>query len=359
MFLFTTPSTGSQDAPRGAAAATASRSAGAPAGIVEAIRQGAQSTGVGFDYLLATAQRESSLDPSAKAATSSATGLFQFIEQTWLGTMKSAGPSLGLSSYADAITARSDGSYAVADPSAKQAILDLRKDPQVAATLAGALTQKNRESLSASLGRAPTAGDLYAAHVLGAKGAATLIASAQGSPARAAAVDLPEAAAANRSLFYDKTGRPRSSSELYATLSAAASGRASVPAGDVTAVPGATAYASLGGDLRSLFQTDARKGAVSDGVAKLWQGRSGASDARAAPSYFPRSNTSADPAETTGSLAETSAEASAPTTGLALVGAPLPPRRPAELSAGASVPARQARASAPLDLSQFTIRSGP
>ncbi|WP_163481242.1 transglycosylase SLT domain-containing protein, partial [Escherichia coli] len=90
--------------------------------------------------LLATAQRESSLDPSAKAATSSATGLFQFIEQTWLGTMKSAGPSLGLSSYADAITARSDGSYAVADPSAKQAILDLRKDPQVAATLAGALT---------------------------------------------------------------------------------------------------------------------------------------------------------------------------------------------------------------------------
>ncbi|WP_204283570.1 hypothetical protein, partial [Klebsiella pneumoniae] len=76
-------------------------------------------------------------------------------------------------------------------------------------------------------------------------------------------------------------------------------------------------------------------------------------------SYFPRSNTSADPAETTGSLAETSAEASAPTTGLALVGAPLPPRRPAELSAGASVPARQARASAPLDLSQFTIRSGP
>ncbi|WP_204319726.1 hypothetical protein, partial [Klebsiella pneumoniae] len=90
------------------------------------------------------------LDPSAKAATSSATGLFQFIEQTWLGTMKSAGPSLGLSSYADAITARSDGSYAVADPSAKQAILDLRKDPQVAATLAGALTQKNRESLSAS-----------------------------------------------------------------------------------------------------------------------------------------------------------------------------------------------------------------
>ena len=69
MFLFTTPSAGSQDASQGAAAATAARTASAPAGVIEAIRQGAQSSGVGFDYLLATAQRESSLDPAAKAAT--------------------------------------------------------------------------------------------------------------------------------------------------------------------------------------------------------------------------------------------------------------------------------------------------
>lgn len=364
MFLFTTPSAGSQDASQGAAAATAARTASAPAGVIEAIRQGAQSSGVGFDYLLATAQRESSLDPAAKAATSSATGLFQFIEQTWLGTMKSAGPSLGLSSYADAITAKSDGTYTVSDPAAKQAILDLRRDPKVSAALAGALTQKNRDSLSASLGREPTSGDLYAAHVLGAKGATTLISSAQGSPARAAALDLPEAAAANRSLFYDRSGRPRSSAELYASLSAAASGRSSAPASDLTAIPeGTTAYASLGGDLRSLFQTDRRQGAVSDGVAKLWQGRATAQPTRAAPTYFPRSDAAATgAADTASTVVEATGSVATPTSGLALVGAPLPPQRPIEFSASPSAKtATRVAAGAgalPLDLSQFTIRSG-
>ena len=370
MFLFTTPSAGSQDSGQ-AAAAAAARTPSAQAGIVEAIRQGAQSTGTGFDYLLATAQRESSLDPSAKAGTSSATGLFQFIEQTWLGTMKTAGPSLGLSSYADAISARSDGTYTVADPSAKQAILDLRRDPQIASIMAGALTQKNREALSTSLGREPTSGDLYAAHVLGAKGAATLISSAQGSPARAAALDLPEAAAANRGLFYDRTGRPRTSAELYASLSSAASsvaaaGRSAAPASDLTAIPaGTTAYASLGGDLRTLFQTDRRQGPVSAGVARLWQDRSsaasGAGSARPAPTYFPRSDgeggSVAADVDTTGSISAAGASAATPASGLALVGAPLPPRRPPEFSASSAASA--ARAAAPLDLSLFTIRSGP
>ncbi|HLV85239.1 MAG TPA: transglycosylase SLT domain-containing protein [Devosia sp.] len=40
--------------------------------------------GVDFDYLLQTAMRESSLNPQAKAQTSSAVGLFQFLESTWL-----------------------------------------------------------------------------------------------------------------------------------------------------------------------------------------------------------------------------------------------------------------------------------
>lgn len=374
MFLFTTPSAGSQDAAQAAAAASAAKASaagsgktsGASAGVVEAIRQGAQSSGVGFDYLLATAQRESSLDPTAKAATSSATGLFQFIEQTWLGTMKSAGPSLGLSSYADAITAKPDGTFAVSDAAAKQAILDLRRDPKVSAALAGALTQRNRESLTGSLGREPTSGDLYAAHVLGAKGAATLISSAQGSPARAAALDLPDAAAANRSLFYDRTGRARGSAELYAHLSAASAARTNAPASDVTAIPeGATSYASLGGDMSTLFQTDRRQGAVSDGVARLWQGRTTAQAARAAPTYFPRSDAAAATTEDASAApvldAPSTGSIATPATGPALVGAPLPPRRPVEWSAGQAAATRVAAgpARAPLDLSLFTIRSGP
>ncbi len=369
MFLFTTPTptaretgTGRDAGARGAAPIT-TRS-GASAGVIDAIRDGAQSSGAGFDYLLATAQRESALDPSAKASSSSATGLFQFIEQTWLGTMKNAGPKLGLSSYADAITAQSDGTYAVSDPAARRTILDLRRDPKIAATMAGALTERNRESLTATLGREPTSGDLYAAHVLGARGAAALINTAQASPARAAALDMPEAAVANRSLFYDKTGRPRGAAELYALLATSRSSGvvATAPAGgtSVTLPVSTTAYAALdGGGLRSMFQTDPRQGAVSAGVAKLWQARAASEPVRSAPTYFPRSDVTeaaqaeiaSDDPTTTGSISAVAAY----TASNALVGAPLPPRRPAEFRD----PASTGSAGAPLDLSLFTIRSGP
>ena len=72
--------------------------------VTGAIRDAARVTGAGFEYLLNTAIRESNLNPNAKAKTSSATGLFQFIDQTWLGTMKQSGASLGYGNYADAIT---------------------------------------------------------------------------------------------------------------------------------------------------------------------------------------------------------------------------------------------------------------
>jgi hypothetical protein len=60
MFLFTTPSSPVRDS--------------APASpVVDAIRQGAERTGTGFDYLLATAQRESALDPGARAGPTART----------------------------------------------------------------------------------------------------------------------------------------------------------------------------------------------------------------------------------------------------------------------------------------------
>ncbi len=78
-----------------------------------AIRDAARKTGAGFEYLLNTALRESNLNPNAKAKTSSATGLFQFIDQTWLGTMKQAGAAHGYGKYADAISKTSSGRFVV------------------------------------------------------------------------------------------------------------------------------------------------------------------------------------------------------------------------------------------------------
>src|SRR6201747_624839 len=84
--------------------------------IAGSIKQAASTTGASFEYLLTTAKMESDFNPKAGASTSSAHGLFQFIDQTWLGTVKEAGALLGYSQYADAITKSSSGSYSVSNP---------------------------------------------------------------------------------------------------------------------------------------------------------------------------------------------------------------------------------------------------
>src|SRR6266481_4632999 len=106
--------------------------------IAGAIKQAANTTGTSFEYLLATAKIESDFNPTAGASTSSARGLYQFIDQTWLGTVKEAGPQLGYGKYADAITKSPSGSYSVSDPAARDAIMKLRDDPDAASSMAAA-----------------------------------------------------------------------------------------------------------------------------------------------------------------------------------------------------------------------------
>jgi hypothetical protein len=186
--------------------------------VTGAIRDAAKVTGAGFEYLLNTAVRESNLDPSAKAKSSSATGLFQFIDQTWLATMKQSGAALGYAKYANAITQTSSGRYAVADPAMRQEVLALRKDPTANALMAGALANANAKVLTDRLGRKPTDGELYMAHFLGASGASRFISAAEANPNGKAADLFPRAAQANNAIFYDKQGAAKSLKQVYAGL---------------------------------------------------------------------------------------------------------------------------------------------
>jgi hypothetical protein len=206
--------------------------------VTGAIRQAAQATGTSFQYLLATAQVESGLNPQAGAATSSARGLFQFIDQTWLATVKQSGPALGYGQYAAAITKTASGHYQISDPVMRSEILKLRNDPTANAIMAGAFTQANAAVLSTRLGRSPSEGELYIAHFLGAGGAARLISSAAADPTASAASYFPIAAHANASIFYDRsTGAPRTLAEVRNILTArydvAARSRPSMPANAV------------------------------------------------------------------------------------------------------------------------------
>ena len=186
--------------------------------IAGAFKAAADATGASFDQLARTAARESDLRPDLASSTSSAKGLFQFVDQTWYELIKKEGASVGLDRLAEAITSDGKGGWTVADPKDKAKILALKTDPLVSSVMAGRFTETNRRTLTDDLGRAPTDGELYAAHVLGAAGATKLVRMAEKEPAATAALAFPRAAAANPGLFYGKDGKPTSASELLGRL---------------------------------------------------------------------------------------------------------------------------------------------
>lgn len=188
--------------------------------VQDAIANAAQQTTVDFDFLIAQAQVESAMNPDARARTSSATGLYQFIESTWLGTMQRHGPRFGLGDVASQISVTEDGTTYVNDPAAREAILAMRSDPQVAAFMAAGLAEDNRAHLAPILGRQPDHGELYLAHFLGAGGAGRFLSAMAEDPNQSAAALFRAPAAANRPIFYDASGSPRSLAQVLDLLSA-------------------------------------------------------------------------------------------------------------------------------------------
>lgn len=301
MFLFTNPARPAE--PRPAETRPADQT------IVRSVKAAAEATGTSFDYLMRTAKRESNLNPQAKAPTSSATGLFQFIEQTWLGLMKKEGANLGLKAEAEAIQQDGYGRYLVAEPELRRQILELRKDPELASRLAGVFTQKNRDMLRDAIGREPNAGELYMAHFLGPRGARDLITLAQSNPGESAVRAFPEAASANRSIFFDGRGGSRSVREVYQRLASFHSGVDASPTQVAAAQPAAEQSAARSplaiAPARNATVTGARAENALHGLFRTPTGvaegapamagrrtRTGFTEGRLnpdAPSFFPRS----------------------------------------------------------------------
>lgn len=195
--------------------------------VMSAISKASAKTGVDFDYLVKQAKVESGLDPNAKAKTSSASGLYQFIDQTWLRMVKNHGAEHGYGDAADAIRQRSDGSYAVS-AGAKKSVLGLKNDATAASLMAAELASENADYLRTSAGvENPNQTDLYLAHFLGAGGASTFMRGMQKNPYAAAASIFPDAARANRNVFYERSGQPKSLAQVYDTFAAKFDGTAS------------------------------------------------------------------------------------------------------------------------------------
>lgn len=182
--------------------------------ITQAVQSASARTGIDFDYLMDVARVESNYDSDAQAPTSSARGLFQFTNQTWLSTIDRHGAAHGLAWAADAVGRNNSGRYDVRDPALKDQIMSLRDDPAISSSMAAALTSDNRAYLEPRIGRPAESVDLYLAHFLGSGGAVNFLSAMAADPDQAGAPLLPEAAAANRSIFYGEGGRMRSLTEI-------------------------------------------------------------------------------------------------------------------------------------------------
>jgi hypothetical protein len=229
-------------------------------GVRASIARAAQATGVDFNYLLAQAKIESSLNPTAKAGTSSAAGLYQFTNGTWLQMLDRHGAEHGLDWAGSAI----EGGR-VSDPTMRAQIMSMRYDADTSALMAGELANENKQALTGVLGREPDSAELYMAHFLGADGASRFLSALQADPTQSAAGILPKAASANRAIFYDGSGAPRSVSGVMELMrgkvSSAMDGASGMPF-DFTA-QGAMAAASpaaptfVGGPIAREFQAAA------------------------------------------------------------------------------------------------------
>jgi hypothetical protein len=170
--------------------------------LVQKIVRAAQAVQTDPVLLMAVADKESSFKTEVQAQTSSATGLFQFIERTWFGVVRDFGPKYGLAADAALVVAGDNGRPTVLDPAERTRILEMRRDPYLSALLAGEMLKRDAARIALRIGRELTLGEVYLAHFLGPDDAEDFLASVVDKPKAAAAQMLPGPARANKTIFF-------------------------------------------------------------------------------------------------------------------------------------------------------------
>ena len=184
--------------------------------VLSAIQSASRKVGVDFDYMVKKAGVESNFQTDIKAKTSSATGLYQFLDQTWLGMIKRHGERHGLGRFAAEISQDDKGRFQVEDPRMKDKILSMRNDPKTSALMAAEFASDNANYLKSGGIESVGGTELYLAHFLGAGGARKFLSHMQDNPQQNAASLFPAAAKANKNVFYDPQGRARSLKDVHA-----------------------------------------------------------------------------------------------------------------------------------------------
>ncbi len=215
--------------------------------LVQTIVRAAQTVQTDPVLLMAVADKESSFITAVQAKTSSATGLYQFIERTWLGVLRDFGSKYGLAQEAGLVVNDANDKPSVADPAERARILEMRRDPYLSALMAGEMLKRDAARIALRIGRELSLGEVYLAHFLGPDDAEAFLAKVVDKPKAAAAQLLPGPARANRSIFF-AAGRGRrkaaslSVAQVHEKFEAMMSARGQRYR-DVRAVSGVMAYA--------------------------------------------------------------------------------------------------------------------
>ncbi|MFN3612652.1 MAG: hypothetical protein ACK4TH_11640, partial [Tepidimonas sp.] len=188
----------------------------------------------------ADAAKEPEIDFGQGNPQSSAKGLYQFTEGTWLSLMKDGGTAqrFGLD-----VEGKSDAD-----------ILAMRADPRVSTMMAAAYAEQNKIQLQGALGRPVNDADLYLAHFLGASGAVAVLSAQRSAPDTLAKDVVPNAAEKNKAVFYDKDDVPLTVSQMYSRVAV-----------QFNTVPERVTHGD--NEMRKRILEDAEKGLKSDPVS--------------------------------------------------------------------------------------------
>ena len=173
--------------------------------VLEAILDAAGDCEIAPDLLVSLAWRESRFAPKARSTLSSAAGLLQFTSKTWLQAVHQFGSQHGIGDYAAAIHRDRSGEYT--GQGSQAAILALRNDPVLSASMAGEVLKQHRTAMQASIGRSMTPADLYLAYVMGSTSAARFLIALRQRPSASARGVISRRVLRNAGLLA-RDGRP-------------------------------------------------------------------------------------------------------------------------------------------------------
>ncbi|MFT4098252.1 MAG: transglycosylase SLT domain-containing protein [Rhodoblastus sp.] len=170
--------------------------------LVETVIRAAQRADYDPTMLMAIADKESSMRATARASTSSAAGLFQFIDKTWLQCVRQFGAQHGLAREAAEIEGPDD-KPTIADADELARVLALRERPYLAAVMAAEMLKRDGGKVAEELGRPLSAGETYLIHFLGTRDAGLFMSRLAATPKDSAAAMLPKPARANKPIFFE------------------------------------------------------------------------------------------------------------------------------------------------------------